>query len=131
MVDDIMKNVEWLDAHVRSENIIELGMVLDKLSIQSMRLAQEVSDAYELMSKAEDDYKHSIALFVKGFEGSMAKAEREAEVEFKEKKEFWTACRSAYKRIDMFLERVDKVIESHRQRVSVIKQTSLKNLTGV
>lgn len=131
IIDDIMTNIDWLEKRVKSENIVELGVVLDKLSIQSLYLATQVTDAYELMNQAEDDYKHSVAKFVKEYDGSLAKAEREAEVEFKSKKEHWSACKSVYKKLDVLLDRIDKIIESHRQRVSVIKQTNLKHITGV
>jgi hypothetical protein len=131
ITDDIQKSIDWLEQRIKSENIIELGIVLDKLSIQSMYLASQVSDAYELMNQAEDDYKHAVARYIKDFPGSRAKADVEAEVAYQDKKEHWTACKSVYKKLQMYLDRVDKIIESHRQRISVIKQTSLKNLTGV
>jgi hypothetical protein len=130
-LDKIKDIIDWLEERIRSENIVELGMVLDKLSIYSFYLGKMVSDAYELMNECEDDYKHSVARFVKEYEGSLAKAEREAEVEYEEKKRMWTKAKSGYKKLDMFLDRIDKVIESHRQRISVIKQTNLKNITGV
>ena len=131
MIEEIKKSIDWLEARIKSENIVEIGIVLDKLSIQALYLATQVTDAYELMSQAEDDYRHAVADFVVGRQGSLAGAEREAEVKFREKKEHWTACKSMYKKLDMYLDRVDKIIESHRQRISVIKQTNLKNITGV
>ena len=130
MIDDILKNIKWLEDRITSEDIVNIGIVLDKISIQAMYFSSQVSDAYALMGEAEDSYKHAVAAFIRGFAGSTAKAEREAEIEYASLKLRWTAAKNMYKKLDMFLDRVDKVIESHRQRVSVIKQTVLKNMTG-
>jgi hypothetical protein len=131
IIVDIKKSIDWLDQRIRSENIVELGVVLDKLSIQSLYLATKVSEAYNLMNEAEDDYKHCVASFIKNYAGSRAKADVEAEDLFKDKKIHWTQCKGVYKYFALYLDRVDKIIESHRQRISVIKQTNLKNLTGI
>lgn len=128
MIDEIIKSINWLESRLKSEDIVSLGIVIDKLAIQSVTLANQVSEAYALMNEAEDDYKHSIAEYMNEFVGAKNKAEIAAEVKFKEKKMHWTATRNVYKRLDMFLDRVDKIIESHRQRVSVIKQASMKNV---
>ncbi len=128
MTDDIIKSIDWLESRLKSEDIVSLGIVIDKLAIQSVTLANQVSEAYALMNEAEDDYKHSIAEYMNDFVGAKNKAEIAAEVKFKDKKEHWTATKNVYKRLDMFLDRVDKIIESHRQRVSVIKQASMKNV---
>lgn len=130
IVDEIDKSIKWLDDRVKSEDIIGISMVVDKLAIQSMYFSSQVSDAYELMSKAEDDYKHSCAEYIRSHTGSKARAEIEAEVEYKAKKEHWTDMKCIYKKLDTYLDRLDKIIEAYRQRVSVIKQASMKNLSS-
>lgn len=131
MIDEILSNVRWLDANVKSEDILNKGTVLDKLSIQCVYLAEQVSDAYGFMNNAEDAYKIAVAEYCKNSTEGVAKSEKSAEVEFANLKRDWTDAKNGYKRLSMFLERIDKVLESSRQRISVVKQTGLKNLTGV
>jgi tRNA U34 5-carboxymethylaminomethyl modifying GTPase MnmE/TrmE len=128
MIDDIIKSIEWLEGRLKSEDIVSIGIVIDKLAIQSMTLAEQVSEAYALMNEAEDEYNHAVAKFIKEFPGARNRADIEAEVEFEDKKKHWTETKNVYKRLNMYLDRVDKIIESHRQRVSVIKQSSMKNV---
>jgi len=130
MIDEILSNVKWLDANAKSEDILNKGIVLDKLSIQCVYLAEQVSDAYGFMNNAEDAYKIAVADYCKNSTEGVAKSEKSAEVEFAHLKRGWTDAKNGYKRLSMFLERIDKVLESSRQRISVVKQTGLKNMTG-
>lgn len=130
MIDEILSNVKWLDANAKSEDILNKGIVLDKLSIQCVYLAEQVSDAYGFMNNAEDAYKIAVAEYCKNSTEGVAKSEKSAEVEFANLKRDWTDAKNGYKRLSMFLERIDKVLESSRQRISVVKQTGLKNMTG-
>lgn len=131
MIDEILSNVRWLDANAKSEDILNKGIVLDKLSIQCVYLAEQVSDAYSFMNNAEDAYKIAVADYCKNSTEGVAKSEKAAEVEHADLKKAWTKAKNDYKRLNTFLERIDKVLESSRQRISVVKQTGLKNLTGV
>lgn len=130
MVEEINKTIKWLDERVKSEDIVGLSMVIDKLAIQSMYFSSQVTDAYELMSQAEDNYKHAVAEYVAKSTGAIGKAEIAAVAEYQDLKKAWTDLKCIYKKLDTYLDRLDKVIESHRQRVSVIKQASMKNLSS-
>jgi hypothetical protein len=89
-----------------------------------------VTEAYSLQNILEDEYKHSVAEFRKEYKGGVGKGEIEAEVEFADKKRDWTQAKNIYKKLSMKLDRIDKILESHRQSISVVVKTSLKNMTG-
>lgn len=131
IIEDIKKNLDWLNANKQSNNITNIVIVLDAIAIQSATLGELKADAFDLMSDAEDDYKHAVAEFVSKYDGTAAKAEREAEVKFKDKKIHWTDAKKLYKRFDIWLERVDKILDSHKQRVAVERAFSLKHMSGV
>ncbi len=128
----IDKQVAWLDAKLdqKSNDIIGVSKVKDKLAILSEGLGEVVTDAYGIMNELEDEYKFAIAQFKKDFKGGVAKGEIEAEVEFAGKKKDWTQAKNMYKKLNMKLERIDKILESHQQSVSVLVKTGLKNMTG-
>ena len=130
ILDELNNNVKWLERYVKSDNIVEKGKVLDKISILCLNLSTMVTDAYTLMNDLEDDYKIAVSKYVKDSEASAAKAEREAEALYADKKKDWTAAKNGFKKLNVFLERLDKIQESHRQSISVIKQTGLKHMTG-
>lgn len=130
IIDDIRKNLDWLTLNRASNNITNIVIVIDDLSIQSATLGELKSDAYDLMSDLEFDYKDSVAKFVAKYEGATAKAERVAEVEYSEKKRLWKDSEKAYYRLKSWIDRLDKILDAHKQRVSVEKQTGLKHMTG-
>jgi len=130
-IDEINKLIAWLDDNKRSNNIISIGKVLDNLSIQAEYFAELVTDAYSLMNELEDDYKIASAEFMKDFKGSVAKGEIEAEVLFQDKRREWTQAKNIYKKLNTMLDRIDKILESHRQSISVQVKTSVKNMTGI
>lgn len=127
----INANIEWLEDNIHSYDIISVGKVLDKLSILAEAFGEEVTEVYSLMNTLEDDYKISVARYMKDNEGSAAKLEREAEVMFADKKRDWTTAKNGFKKLNTKLDRIDKILESHRQSISVLVKTSVKNLTGV
>lgn len=131
ILEDIKKNLDWLSANKKSNNITNIVIVLNDISIQSATLGELKADAFDLMSDAENDYKTSVAEFVSNYDGTAAKAERLAEVEFKDKRTHLTEAKKLYKRFDIWLDRVDKILDAHKQRVSVEKQTGLKHMSGV
>lgn len=125
-IEAIQKAIEWLNNNKRSNNIVKFVKVIDELTIQLSYVGTLVSEAYESMNNAEDEYKISVAKFMSEFDGSAAKAEKAAEVEFAEKKKSWTFYKNSYKRLNTFMERVDKICDSHKQRISVMKNIDLK-----
>jgi len=131
LIKQINDNLRWLDQYVKVDNIVDKGMVLDKLSILCVTLSEQVTEAYSLMNELEDEYKTATAQVIKDSEKSVNKAEVEAEVMFADKKRDWTKAKNGYRKLSSYLDRIDKVIESHRQRISVVKAMGLKNMTGV
>jgi uncharacterized protein YaaR (DUF327 family) len=126
--ESITGSINWLDKHKDSNNILNISKVIDNLAIKSATLGEMVSEAYALMNEAEDDYKISVAKFMSEATSSAAKAERDAEAKYAEQKRHWTACKNTYKKLDNFLERIDKICESHRQRISIMKMAEMKNI---
>jgi hypothetical protein len=130
LIDLINKQIKWLDDNIKSNDILTVGKVLDKLSILAESFGEVVTEAYSIQNILEDEYKHSVAEFRKEYKGGVGKGEIEAEVEFADKKRDWTQAKNIYKKLSMKLDRIDKILESHRQSISVVVKTSLKNMTG-
>lgn len=128
IIKEIGKNIVWLGKNFESDNILLISQKLNQLQVQAATLANEVSIAYALMNDNEDAYKQNVAQFVTNYEGSIAKAERAAEAEFAPLKREWTKAKNAYKRLDTILDRIDKICDTYRQRISVVKQAELKNV---
>ena len=127
MIDDIMKLITWLDDHKASNNITQLVKVIDSLNILCVTLGEQVSTAYALMNESEDDYKVAFARSITMSDQPVSRAERIAEADLYETKKLWTASKNNYKKLNMFLERIDRVSDSHRQRISVMK-SEIKNV---
>lgn len=125
-IDAIKVAIDWLNKNKRSNNIVKFVKVIDELTIQLSYVGALVSEAYEGMNNAEDDYKIAIAKFMTEFEGSAAKGEKAAEVTHAELKKAWTGYKNLYKRLNTFMERTDKICDSHKQRISVMKNIDLK-----
>jgi hypothetical protein len=131
LIKTIKKQITWLDNNAKSTNIQAISIVVNKLQILAQTLSEDVTQAYALMNETEDNYKAAIAKFVAEYDGGVAKAERLAEVEFVALKKQWTQAKNIYKGLDMLLDRLDKISDSQRQRVSVVKQSDLKNVDGI
>ena len=130
ITDLIFSNLRWLEDNIKSDDIIGKSKVLDKLALLSLNFSEEVSDAYAVMNQLEDEYKIAVAKFMGDYDGSAAKGEKEAEVTYADMKRDWTTAKNVYRKLNTFLDRVDKVLDAGRQSISVIKQTNLKHMTG-
>lgn len=128
---EIHKLIAWLDKNKGTNNVQNVGKVLDSLAIHSERFGDIVSEAYADVNFLEDNYKLAVAEFRKNYTGGVAKGEIEAEVEFAEMKRDWTEAKNIYKKLATKLDRIDKILESHRQTISVVVKTGLKNMSGV
>lgn|SRR5690606_911583 len=129
MIEQIDACIKWLDNNKRSTNIVEISQTIDRLAVLSVTLGTMVSDAYALMNKLEDDYDIAFAskfteLTKSGISAAAAKPQVEAELA--EPKRDWTSAKNGYKKLSVYLDRIDKVIESYRQYISVTK-LDLKN----
>lgn len=120
-IDQIEKCIQWLSDNDKSNNLVEICKVIDKLAVLSVSIGHQVSSAYGVANELEDDYDIAFAKEVSSSANSVAKAEREAEAKLGEKKKLHTQAKNNYKKLDMYLNRIDRVIESYRQLVSVSK----------
>jgi hypothetical protein len=129
--DLIIKDLQWLESQKTSTDIVRISHVLNHLSILSVRLSQETVDAYKLQSELEDDFDIKYAqrfteLTGSGTSAAAAKPMVEAEL-FQEKRD-WTKAKIGYKKLSSFLERIDRVMDTWRQAVSVQKMSDLKHV---
>jgi hypothetical protein len=126
-IDLIIKRLKWLETNNRSNNIVNISKVLSDLSLLAVTLGEDVSNAYRLQSEYEDNYDIAFAqkfseLTKAGTSAAAAKPIVEAELA-NEKRE-WTTAKGVYKRLSTFLDRLDKVLDSHRQALSIAKLES-------
>lgn len=120
-IEQIDSCIKWLSDNDKSNNLVEICKVIDKLSVLSVSIGHDVSGAYGLMNDIEDEYKILYAETVSQSSLSVAKAEFNAEVKAQHAKRRYTLAKNGYKRLSIYLERIDRVIESYRQLVSVAK----------
>lgn len=120
-IEQIDEVITWLGQNEKSSNLVELCRKIDKLAVLSVSIAHDVSTAYGVMNELEDEYKIAFARGISSSRDSVAKAERHMEAELSEEKKLYTRARNNYKKLDMYLDRIDRVIESYRQLVSVSK----------
>jgi hypothetical protein len=122
--DQIAKCIKWLDEHKDSTSYIPICQTIDRLAVLSVTVGQEVSESYALQNNLEDDYDIAFAERFSTItkEGTSAAAARYVvEAELGEKKRLYTQAKNGYKKLSVYLERLDRVIESYRQLVSVGK----------
>lgn len=120
-IDQVDTCVKWLNENDKSNNLVEICKVIDKVAVLSVSIGHDVSQAYALMNTFEDEYKTAYAKEVSQSSLSVAKAEFDAEVKTQAIKVNYTQAKNGYKRLSIYLERIDRVIESYRQLVSVAK----------
>lgn len=121
-IEQIDKCIKWLNDNDKSNNLVEICKTIDKLSVLSVSVGHEVSEAYALMNELEDIYKLRYASAISQSSAtSVAKAEFEADELTSEHKSNYTKAKNGYKKLSVYLERIDRVIESYRQLVSVAK----------
>lgn len=118
-VEQIDSCIKWLNENDKSNNLVEICKVIDKLSVLSVGIGHQVSEAYSLMNEFEDVYNQAYAEIISQSSLSVAKAEAQAEATLS--RNDFTTAKNAYKRLSIYLDRIDRVIESYRQLVSVAK----------
>jgi ATP-dependent exoDNAse (exonuclease V) alpha subunit len=130
-IDLILKDLSWLENRKTSTDIVSISQVLNHLAILSVRLGEEVSEAYKLQQELKDNYDIKFAqkfseLTKSGTSAAAAKPIVEAELA--DDKRSWTAAGIGYKKLSSFLERIDRVMDTWRQAISVQKMSDLKNI---
>ena len=129
--DRIVAGLKWLEERNDSTDIVGLSQGLNRLAILTVRLGEEVTDAYALQSDLEDQYDTKFAkrfseLTATGTSAAAAKVMVEAELALD--KGAWTQSKILYKRLNSFLERTDRVLDTFRQYISCQKQADMKNI---
>jgi PHD/YefM family antitoxin component YafN of YafNO toxin-antitoxin module len=120
-IELIQDCVEWLDENKKATNMVQICQTIDRLAVLTVTVGHDVATAYEAMNTMEDDYKIAFAKAVSESSESVAKAERSAEVATADLRRNYTQAKNAYKRLQIWLDRIDRVIESYRQLISVSK----------
>jgi len=126
-IDQVQDCISWLNENKTSSNLVQISTLINRLAVLSVNIGHDVSEAYAITNELEDTYKIAFAKKVSSSLDSAAKAEKRAESELEQEKKDWTQAKNAYKRLSIYLERIDKVIESYRQSVSVQKMVDLKH----
>jgi hypothetical protein len=121
-MSDVIKQIDvcikWLDANNKANNLLDIAKTIDRIAVLSVNVGHMVSEAFALQNDLEDEYKGAFAKFIAESTESVAKAEVKAEAALLPK--------NGYKKLSVYLDRLDKVIESYRQFVSVSKM-DMKN----
>lgn len=128
VITSIGQSINWLEKNSESDNLLLISQKVSHLQVQSATLAREVYIAYAMMNESEDRYKAAVDKFISEYEGSNAAAEPRARAANEELKKTWTAAKNLYKKMDMILDRIDKISDAYRQQISVVKQAEMKNL---
>lgn len=130
-ITKIHEIINWLTINVGSQDINELGIELNKLSIWAANFADQVADAHEMMNTLEHSYDVLLLEYTKehGSErGQGAKAERDGELKYADKKKEFNEYKNLYKRLQLKLASIDRIMDTFKQRVSALKQLELKHL---
>jgi len=125
--------LNWLSENNKSKNIIQINQSLNTLAILSITLANDVSEAYALMNDLEDNYKEMYASTMDTLTAtlSVAKAEVQADVKLAEQRKEFTRAKNLYKKLSMYLDRVERVADFYKQYVSSLKEERKFSAPGV
>jgi hypothetical protein len=130
-IQQSLEVIKELERMYDSDNIVNIGQLCNRLSILSVGLGKQVSDADKLFNSLKDEYEHlveskKLELIESGV--GVGKAESQAKTEFYEKKKNYRIAEDGYERLKRFLSRVDKVLDSNKQYTSTVKNTNLKHI---
>jgi hypothetical protein len=123
-IDEISIIIKWLDSSSKSTNIVAISQALNKLSILSSNISQETSEAYGLMNELEDVYEDTFNSHYSELQKagqSAASSKQEAERLSVSSKKDYTTAKNGYKKLSMYLERVDRISDTFKQYVSNLK----------
>lgn len=122
-VEQIDIALKWLSDNTKSQNIVQLSQCLNKLSTLAVTVGEDLSDAYTVMNELEDDYDEAVAAQFDDLTANMSAtaAKPLAEAACIGKRRAYTRAKNIYKRLSVYQERVDRVIDSFKQYVSTLK----------
>lgn len=124
IIDQIRECIQWLHENNKSKHIVKISQCLNKLATLTITLSDDVYEAYKLQSDLEDIYDDKLAdrLVQLAKDGVSAAASKpQAQSELKADKANFTAAKNGFKKLAMFQERVDKVMDTYKQYVSNLK----------
>jgi sorbitol-specific phosphotransferase system component IIBC len=130
-IQQALETIDELQKLYDTDDIINIGRLCNKMSILTINIGKQVSDAQKLWKSLEDNYDHNVEQaqleFVAAGEG-VAKAKSMATVKFFADKKDVTQAEQGYNRLKRFLDRCDKVLEAFKQYCSTVKSTNLKGI---
>lgn len=124
----IHQTIKWLEDNSKTQDIDTMSIKLNELALYTVYFSEQVSDAHQQMDLAEEDYKSATAKYVAESTLPAAKSEREAEVLFGPMRKEFILMKSIQRKCKGLLDRVDRVLDHHKQRVSVVKQAEMKHI---
>lgn len=127
-ITKIYEDVRWLENNGKSQAISDIVLKLDSLSILCLYFSESVSDAYAAKAEDEEAYKYAVAKHIADSKESAAKAKEQAFVEYASLRKTFIESDSLYQKLRMKLDRLDTILDTHRQRVSLLKMLDLKSL---
>lgn len=124
MIDQINELLKWLADNAKSKNIVAINQALNKLSILAVTVGEGVSEAYALANELEDMYDEAYSkrfiTLIKDHSAAATKPMIEAEL-VQEKKD-WTAAKNGYKKLAIYADSIERVIDSYKQYISTLKE---------
>ena len=129
VIQEALKTIQELDRLYDSNNPIVVNQHCNRLSNLSVNVGKLTSDAEKLLDELEAEYdnaveKKKLELIESGV--GVGKAESMAKVELFNKKKDSLLAKDGYKRLDRFLKRIDKVLDSNKQYCATLKKTDFR-----
>lgn len=130
-IQKIHEVINWLAVQKNSGDINTIGIKINELSIWAANFAEQVGDAHEMMNNLEREYDLAVLRYVDehgSTRGTGVKADRDARILYADKYKEYIEYKNLYKKLDLKLKSIDRIIDAHKQRVATLKQIELKNI---
>jgi hypothetical protein len=129
-LDEIESYINWFSNNAKSTDLTAISLTLGKMSTQCYYFSKLVSDAYDLQSEAEDEFKTARSAFVRDYSGGVTKAQAIAEADpvVKEKRVAYTKANSVYMRLKNYSQQFEQILDCKRQFISVEKSLNVKGV---
>jgi hypothetical protein len=129
--EQISDILDWINTNNKTNNTIDLSRANTRLGYLSITLGKMVTDAYELYQSLEAEYDAKYAKKKKELVESgksSAGAEDIVKGELADLKLDVTKAKISHKKLDSYLNRLDKQMDAVKQQISTINKTDLKRL---
>lgn len=130
IIDEIEKSITWINNNSKSTDIASLSTATTKMSGDCYFFSKMVSDAYELMSTTEDEYKAAKAAYIRDSKDGITKAKEivDCDEEVAKLKKIATDANNLHNRYRRYAAAFDTVLDCARQKISVYKTLDAKNI---